>query len=137
MNNCWIREKCCLAPLQKIDLCTRYQNNSSTKIGVVDHNNSREEVGTPNNHNPEEVGRRHSNIEDHHSESSHNMGVEYHIMDHRNVPKSVSLVLAGRLKRVVSVHCPMALDSVLHLEKYVFIVVSPFIFNSVVEPRKM
>ena len=98
MNNCWTLEKCCLALLEKRDLCTRYQNNSSTEIGVVDHN-SREEVGTPNNYNPEEVGRRHSNTQDH----------------HRKVTKSVCLVLAGLLKRVVSVDCPMALDSVLHL----------------------
>ena len=137
MNNCWTLEKCCLALLQKRDLCTRYQNNSSTEIGVVDHNNSREEVGTPNNNNPEEVDRRHSNTEDHHSGSPHNMVVVYHIMDHRKVTKSVCLVLAGLLKRVVSVDCPMALDSVLHLENYVFIVVSPIIFNNVVDPRKM
>ena len=35
---------------------------------------------TPNNHNPEEVGRCHSNAEDHHSGSTHNMVGEYHIM---------------------------------------------------------
>ena len=58
-------------------------------------------------------------------------------MDHRKVTKSVCLVLAGLLKRVVSVDCPMALDSVLHLENYVFIVISPIIFNNVVDPRKM
>ena len=58
-------------------------------------------------------------------------------MDQRKVTKSFCLVLAGLLKRVVSVDCPMALDSVLHLENYVFIVVSPIIFNNVVDPRKM
>ena len=129
MNNCWILEKCWLAPLQKIDLCTRYQNNSSTEIC--------EEVGTHNKHNLEDVGRRHSNANDHHSGSPKNMVVDYHIMDSRKVPKNVCLVLVGRLKRVVDVHWHMALDSVLHLEKYVFIVVSSIIFNSVVDPIKM
>ena len=69
---------------------------------------------TPNNHNPEEVGRCHSNAEDHHSGSTHNMVGEYHIMAHRKVPTSVWLVLAGhlqRLKGVASVHCHIALDN--------------------------
>ena len=58
-------------------------------------------------------------------------------MNHIKVPKSVWLVLAGHLKRVVSVHNHMTLDSVLHLENYVFIVVSQIIFNGVVYPRIM
>ena len=48
-------------------------------------------------------------------------------MDHINVPKTIWLVVAGHLqclKGVVKVHCHMTLDSVLHLENYVFIVVS-------------
>ena len=115
-----------------------YKQQYSTEIGVVDHNNnSREAVRTSNNHNPEEIGRRHNNAEDHHSGSPHSMVVEYHIMDCSKVSNSVCLVFAGRQKRVVSVHCQMALDSVLHLDKYVFIVVSPIIFSSVVDPRKM
>ena len=72
--------------------------NSSTKGHVVDHNsNNLEEVGTTIYSNPEVVGRRHNNAEQHHSGSSHNMGVEYHIMDHTNVLKSFWLMLACHL----------------------------------------
>ena len=135
MNNCWTLEKGCLAPVQKIDLCIRCQNYSSTEIHMMDHNsNNLEVVGTPSKHNPDEVGRHHNNEEEHQSERFRNMVVEYHIMNQRKVPKSVWLVMAGRLKRfkcVVCVHCHMALDSVLQLENCIFMVVSQTIFTVV------
>ena len=95
--------------------------------------------GSWNKHNPDEVGRHHSNEEEHQSERFRNMVVEYHIMNQRKVPKSVWLVMAGRLKRfkcVVCVHCHMALDSVLQLENCIFMVVSQTIFHGGVDPRK-
>ena len=95
--------------IKKCHLNEQLLDTRKMLYSTVHNSNNLEKVGTPSNHNPDDVVRCHSNAENHHSGNPHNMVVEYHITDHRKVPKSVWLVLAGRLHRlkcVVSVQCP-------------------------------